>query len=308
MQKRISIVIPCFNEQEVVGQTYARLAALDLGAYDKELIFVDDGSRDNTLALLKDFARENPQVKIISFARNFGHQPAVSAGTAAASGDAVVIIDADLQDPPELIPEMIQKWEEGYQIVYGKRLKRQGETAFKKLTAWGYYRVLGMLGGDYIPKDTGDFRLIDRAVARTLTEDMPEHNRFLRGMTAWAGFSQTPVEYVRDARAAGETKYTLKKMVKLAGDGITAFSMKPLKLPMVLGAVLLPLSFAYLIVAVVLAALGILNAVHAVLAGVFLVLAFVLLSLGIFGLYLGRIYDEAKARPLYVVKERVNLE
>ena len=308
MDKLISIVIPCFNEQEVIGQTYSRLMALDLGKYKKELIFVDDGSRDATPELLRGFAQENPEVKMLRFSRNFGHQPAVSAGIAAAKGDAIVIIDADLQDPPELIPEMIEKWEEGIKIVYGKRLKRKGETAFKKATAWLYYRFLNAMGGSYIPRDTGDFRLIDREGGEVLTHQMPEHNRFLRGMTAWAGFSQCPVEYERDERAAGETKYTLKKMLKLAGDGITAFSTRPLKLPMVLGMALLPLSLLYLIFAIVFTAVGMWSVLHVLFSIVFLVLAITLLSLGIMGLYLGRIYDEAKDRPLYIIDECVNVK
>lgn len=307
MKKRISIIVPCFNEEEVIGITFERLKALDLGEYEKELIFVNDGSRDKTLSLLKEFAAQDPMVKVISFARNFGHQPAVSAGIAHATGDALVIIDADLQDPPELIPEMIQKWEEGYDIAYGKRLRRKGETAFKKITAWGFYRFLQAMGGNYIPKDTGDFRLIDAKVGKLLTQ-MKEQNRFLRGMTAWAGFSQVPVEYVRDERAAGETKYTLKKMCKLAGDGITAFSVKPLKLPLLLGAVITPLSILYLIVSIILAAVGTWAMTHVLFSIVFLILGAICVSLGIMGLYLGRIYDEAKARPLYVIAETVNVD
>lgn len=306
MAKRISIIIPCFNEQEVICQTYERLKALELLGYEKELVFVDDGSRDNTYEILAGFAAENPEVKVLGFARNFGHQPAVTAGLAACTGDAAVVIDADLQDPPELIPEMIGKWEEGFDVVYGKRTKRKGETAFKKVTAWGYYRFLNAMGGSYIPRDTGDFRLIDRKVVDMLG-NMPEHNRFLRGMTAWAGFSQCPVEYVRDERAAGETKYTLKKMFKLAGDGITAFSARPLKLPMYAGAVVTPLSLAYLIVAIVLAALGVLSVLHVLFAAVFALIGVCLLSMGIMGLYLARIYDEAKGRPQYVVGRTINI-
>ena len=300
--KLISIIVPCYNEQEVIRMTHKRLAELDLGAYRKEILYIDDGSHDDTLSILNDIAREDDTVKVLAFSRNFGHQTAVTAGTDAAAGDALVIIDADLQDPPEVIPQMIEKWEAGYDVVYGKRTHRDGETVFKKFTAWGYYRFLRAMGGNYIPKDTGDFRLIDKKVADVLRRDMREHNRFLRGMTAWAGFSQCPVEYERDARAAGETKYTLKKMLKLAADGITAFSSKPLMLPMYLGAVIIPLSLVYLVVAVILSAAGMMNALHAVLAGVFLLLGMVFLFMGIMGMYLSRIYDEAKGRPEYILK------
>ena len=303
MKNLISIVVPCFNEQEVLRQTYERLHAVDIPGCDKELVFVDDGSRDKTLDILKQIASEDDEVRVISFSRNFGHQPAVTAGTAEAKGDAVVIIDADLQDPPELIPDMVELWRRGYDIVYGKRTKRHGETFMKKFTAWGYYRFLGMMGGDYIPRDTGDFRLIDRKVADMLGE-MKEHNRFLRGMTAWAGFSSIPLEYVRDERAAGETKYTLKKMFKLAGDGITAFSSKPLKLPMMLGAVTCILALVYLILSIILTATGTWPYMHIIFSLLFLLVGGLFVSLGIMGLYISRIYDEAKDRPHYIVRER----
>ena len=306
MKQLISIIVPCFNEQEVIAQTHARLSALDFGDnYEKELIYVNDGSQDQTLSMLRAFAQADPAVRVLSFSRNFGHQTAVTAGIDAARGDALAIIDADLQDPPELIADMIQKWQEGFAVVYGKRTKRKGETAFKKLTAWLYYRALRALGGEFIPKDTGDFRLIDRKVADTLKE-MKEHNRFLRGMTAWAGYSQCPVEYVREERAAGETKYTLKKMVRLASQGITAFSAKPLLLPLYLGIALLLLSVAYLIVAIVLGVLAVLSLYHIVFSLLFLLLSILLLFLGIQGLYLSRIYDEAKGRPEYIIEEKIN--
>lgn len=303
--KKISIIVPCFNEQEVIEQTYARLRDLALPEFEKEIIFIDDGSRDRTPEILKNLAAQDSQVRVLLFAKNFGHQPAVSAGIAHCTGDAAVIIDADLQDPPELIPEMIEKWQEGNEIVYGKRAKRKGETAFKKLTAWGYYRVLNMLGGSYIPKDTGDFRLIDRKVCDYLNS-LSEHNRFLRGLTAWAGFRSCPVEYVRDERAAGETKYTLKKMFRLAGDGITAFSDKPLKLPLYFGIALMCFSLLYLVLGIVLAALSIWPVYHVLFAVSFALISLLSIFLGIMGMYLGRMYDEAKNRPLYMIREKVN--
>ena len=301
-KKLISIIVPCYNEQEVIRMTHDRLAHLDLGKYRKEILYIDDGSRDDTLSILNEIAAEDDTVKVLAFSRNFGHQTAVTAGTDAAEGDALVIIDADLQDPPEVIPQMIEKWENGYDVVYGKRTHRDGETVFKKFTAWGYYRFLRAMGGDFIPKDTGDFRLIDKKVADVLRKDMREHNRFLRGMTAWAGFSQCPVEYERDARAAGETKYTLKKMLKLAADGITAFSAKPLMLPLYIGTGVMILSLIYLIVSIVLSAMKLMDPIHAVLAAVFLLLGMVFLFLGIMGMYLSRVYDEAKGRPQYILK------
>ena len=302
---RYSIIIPAFNEQEVLPLSYPRLKAVMDKLGDYELIFINDGSRDNTLKQLKELAEHDSHVRVISFSRNFGHQEAVSAGMANASGQAIVIIDCDLQDPPEVIPEMVKKWQAGADIVYGQRVKRQGETVFKKLTAWGYYRILRALGGQYIPANTGDFRLIDRKVCDTLTA-MPEKNRFLRGMAAWSGFKAEPVEFVRDERAAGQTKYSLKKMLKLAGDGVTSFSNKPLKAPMALGIALTLLSLCYLVVSVVLTALSIWPLMHVMFALVFLLLGLLFVSLGIFGLYLGRIYDEAKGRPIYIVDEKIN--
>lgn len=305
MAVKYSVVVPVFNEEEVLKMSYERLKKVmeQIGNY--EIIFVNDGSRDKTLDILKDLAAADKMVKVISFSRNFGHQEAVSAGLANVSGQAVIIIDADLQDPPEVIPEMIKEWMKGSDIVYGKRAKREGETLFKKFTAWGFYRVLNMLGAQKVPRDTGDFRLIDRKVADVLN-NMPEKNRFLRGMSSWAGFSQKPYEYVRDARAAGKTKYTLKKMLKLAGDGITSFSNKPLKLPLVLGVAVIVLSFLYTALSIVLWSLGAWNEMHFIFSLVFMFLGWIFVSLGIMGIYLGRVYDEAKARPVYIIDERIN--
>jgi len=302
---KYSVIVPAFNEQEVLPLSYPRLKAVMDTLGDYELIFVNDGSRDNTLNQLKEIAGKDAHVRVISFSRNFGHQEAVSAGMANSSGQAVVIIDCDLQDPPELIPDMVKRWEAGADIVFGQRVKRQGETAFKKLTAWAYYRILRALGGQYIPANTGDFRLIDRKVCDALNA-MPEKNRFLRGMAAWSGFKAEPIEFVRDERAAGQTKYSMKKMLKLAGDGITSFSNKPLKAPLVMGVALMLLSLVYLVVSVVLAAAGLMNIVHVLFALVFCLIGALFISLGIFGLYLGRIYDEAKARPIYIIDEKIN--
>ena len=303
---KYSLVVPAFNEQEVLPLSYPRLkAVMDTLEDDYELIFVNDGSRDDTLRILKQIAEEDKHVKVLSFSRNFGHQEAVSAGMAASSGQAIVIIDCDLQDPPEVILDMVKQWQAGADIVYGQRTKRKGETAFKKLTAWAYYRILRLLGGQYIPANTGDFRLIDRKVCDTLNA-MPEKNRFLRGMAAWSGFKAEPCEYVRDERAAGQTKYSMKKMLKLAGDGITSFSNKPLKFAMGIGITVLILACLYLIVAIVLTALGIWLIEHVLFAIAFALIGCLFVSLGIIGLYLGRIYDEAKGRPIYIVDEKIN--
>lgn len=302
---KYSVVVPTFNEQEVLPLSYPRLKSVMDALGDYELIFVNDGSRDDTLKLLKDIAANDRNVKVISFSRNFGHQEAVSAGMAASSGEAVIIIDCDLQDPPEVIPSMVEKWKAGADIVYGQRIKRKGETFFKKFTAWAYYKILKILGGQYIPENTGDFRLIDRKVCNTLNS-MPERNRFLRGMAAWSGFKAEPLEFVREERAAGKTKYSMKKMLKLAGDGITSFSNRPLKLPLVTGVLLLILSLAYLVASIILACLEVFAYIHILFAIAFVFIAALFICLGIFGLYLGRIYDEAKARPVYIIDEKIN--
>jgi polyisoprenyl-phosphate glycosyltransferase len=223
----ISIVIPMYYEQEVAGECYKRVKRVMLENNLKhELIFVNDGSKDRTIDILESIAAEDPCVKIIDFSRNFGHQIAVTAGVNYSLGDMVVIIDADLQDPPELIVDMIDKWHQGYDIVYAKRKKRKGETWFKLTTAKYFYRFLSFMSDVDIPKDTGDFRLMDRKVVESF-KAMPERNRFVRGMISWIGFNQTYIEYERDERFAGETKYPLKKMIKFASDGIIAFSSKP---------------------------------------------------------------------------------
>ena len=304
---KYSIVIPVYNEHKVLPLAYQRIKQVMDTLGDYELIFINDGSRDGSLDLLRGYAANDKTVRVISFSRNFGHQEAVSAGMAASCGSAVVIIDCDLQDPPEVIPQMVEKWQAGADIVYGRRIKRKGESAFKKLTASLFYKMLGALGGQYIPANTGDFRLISRKVCDVLNA-MPERSRFLRGMAAWAGFHAEPMDFVRDERAAGETKYSAKKMLKLASDGITAFSSKPLKFPLVLGCVLSVLSLAYLVLGIVFFCVDLWPLMHVLFALVFLLISALFIMLGIFGLYLGRIYDEAKARPLYVIDEKINFD
>lgn len=304
----LSLVIPVFNEQEVLKDSFARMdAAMQRTGYAYEIIYVNDGSRDHTLDQLRELASEHKQVKVLSFSRNFGHQLAVTCGMDAAKGDALIIIDVDLQDPPELIPEMVRMWEAGADIVYGKRVKRKGETFFKKLTASMYYRLLSWMSAYPIPLDTGDFRLIGRNVADVFLH-MREHNRFLRGMSAWMGYNAVPIEYERQERFAGQTKYTLKKMLRLASDGITGFSDKPLTLPMTAGILLMLLSGLGLVALIVTAIVsGVAPWLWAVCGVVFLQ-GITLFFMGLQGMYLGRMYDELKGRPLYIVSEKHNLD
>ena len=295
-----------YNEEEVARETYRRLkAVMDSLGEPYELVFVNDGSRDATLAILKEIAAADPSVKIIDFSRNFGHQIAITAGMDHASGEAVIVIDADLQDPPELIPAMIARWKEGYDVVYGKRKERKGETFFKRFTAGLFYRLLNRLTEVKMPVDVGDFRLIDRRVCAALRE-VPEHNRYVRGLISWLGFRQTAVEFVREPRFAGRTKYPLRKMVRLALDALTSFSHKPLRFASYLGFTLSGIGLILSLVALFRwvgaegTEEGLLLAVNLFLQG----LGFIML--GILGEYIGRIYDEAKGRPLYVVRETVN--
>ncbi|MBQ1519969.1 MAG: glycosyltransferase family 2 protein, partial [Clostridia bacterium] len=264
--------------------------------------------RDGSMKILRDIAKANPQVKVRSFSRNFGHQTAVTCGMDAAKGDALIIIDVDLQDPPEVIGRMVEAWEQGADIAYGKRLKRKGETVFKKLTAFAYYRVLKAMSASAIPLDTGDFRLIDRKVADVFLR-MREHNRFLRGMSGWMGFEAVPIEYVRNERFAGKTKYTLKKMLRLASDGIVGFSDRPLTLCGEFGAALMVLTGLGLIALIVLACCGVAFPSWLwALCGLVALHAVTLLFLSVQGMYMNRMYDELKDRPLYIVAEELNMD
>lgn len=308
MRKLLSLIVPVFNEEDVIDVSFARMdAAMRALPYEYEIIYVNDGSRDTTMAHLRSIAAENPQVRVLSFSRNFGHQLAVTAGMDAARGDALVIIDVDLQDPPELIPEMVRRWEQGGEIIYGKRLKREGETLFKKLTAAAYYRLLAWMSAYPIPLDTGDFRLIDRKVADVFLQ-MREHNRFLRGMSAWMGFRSEPIEYERHERFAGSTKYTLKKMLRLAMDGITGFSDKPLTLPGILGIGICVTAGLGLIALIVCACTCGAAPWLWALDGVVLLQGLTLCCMGLQGMYFGRMYDELKGRPLYIVSEKINVD
>lgn len=246
--KKISIVIPMYNEHEIANMCYKKINEVikQLNNYEYEIIFINDGSKDNTQLILEEIAKEDKNVKILSFSRNFGHQAAVTAGIKYVTGDAIVIMDADLQDPPELIPDMLKLWEDGNEVIYGKRKTRKGESLFKLMTAKMFYNTLNALSDVDIPKDTGDFRLVDRKVVDTIN-NLPEHNKFLRGLFSWVGYKQYAYEYERQERKAGKTKYPLKKMLKLASDGIVSFSTKPLKIVGGLGIITIIISIIILI-------------------------------------------------------------
>ncbi|MBQ2769808.1 MAG: glycosyltransferase family 2 protein [Clostridia bacterium] len=307
-EQLLSLVIPVFNEEEVLMDSFVRMdAAMQATGHPYEIIYVNDGSRDDTMKQLRKIADGRAYVKVFSFSRNFGHQTAVTCGMDHAKGQALIIIDVDLQDPPELIPAMVEQWKGGADIVYGKRLKRKGETFMKKFTAACYYRLLSFMSAYPIPLDTGDFRLIDRKVADQFLA-MREHNRFLRGMSAWMGFTAEPIEYERQERFAGKTKYTLKKMLKLAMDGITGFSQKPLVLPGTIGIGLMAISGIGLLALIILACTcGVAGWLWGLDAVVFLQ-GVTLSFMGVQGMYLGRMYDELQDRPLYIVGEQINAE
>lgn len=304
-----SVVIPVFNEEEVLNECYTRIKeVMDTTHESYEIIFVNDGSRDKTCKMAKEICEKDKNIKLIDFSRNFGHQLAITAGMNYSNGDAIIVIDADLQDPPEVILDMIAKWKEGYQVVYGKRLKRKGESIFKKVTAKVFYRMLRRLTEFDIPVDAGDFRLIDRKVCDALNK-MDEKNRYVRGIISWLGFKTTYVEFVREKRFAGKTKYPLKKMIKFASDAVVSFSYKPLRITSYLGILLSAFSFIYLVLAIFFKIFNVIDTVPGWMSIIAVSLFFngiVLLVLGIMGEYVGRIYDEVKNRPLYVVNEFVN--
>ena len=303
MKPVFSIVVPCYNEEEVIMESYRRISAVMLSMGEPyELVFVNDGSKDATPALLNRLADEDNSVRVLHFARNAGHQIAVSAGLDYAAGSAVVIIDADLQDPPELIPDMARLWRDGAQVVYGQRRSRAGESFLKLKTAELYYKLIQKLTGNAIPRDTGDFRLVDEKVADAV-RGMPEHARFLRGMFAWVGFKQVPLLYDRDKRFAGQTHYPFKKMLKLAADGIMSFSDKPLKLPLWMGLVWLFLGGLTLLALLIMALAGQSGGGWWLASLLMIGFGSTLASIGIAGSYLARVYDEVKQRPLYIVAD-----
>jgi dolichol-phosphate mannosyltransferase len=301
-----SVVVPTYNEEKTIPEMYRRLQLVSAGLDGKvEIIFVDDGSRDRSLELLRRLHRNDPSLRYISLARNFGHQIAVTAGLRFTQGDAVVVMDADLQDPPELIPRMIEKWREGYQVVYAQRTRRLREGPVKRALAYAFYRVLRVLTDVDIPSDTGDFCLMDRQVVDVLNT-LPERGRYLRGLRAWIGFKQAAVTFERDPRFAGDIKYTFRKSLSLALDGIISFSRVPLRIASYLG--LLAALFALVMIVLViywriLRQPGPLVGFTIITAAIFFFGAVQLLCLGILGEYLGRVYEEVKGRPIYTIKE-----
>ena len=302
----LSVVVPVFNEEGNLAELHRRLAAVLPSVVDSwEIVFVDDGSRDRSWQLIRDLAAADPHVRGVRFSRNFGHQMAFAAGLDHALGEAVVIMDADLQDPPELIPELVARWRAGHEVVYAVRTRREGETLFKKLTAKLFYRLLRRITQVEIPVDTGDFRLMGRRALEAFRR-LPERHRFTRGLVAWVGFSQVGVPYARAARKAGETNYPLRKMLRFAVDAITSFSHVPLQLATWLGFLTSLFAFAYIVVVVVLKFVGISWPGYTSLMAAILFLGGVqLVMIGLLGEYLGRVYDEVKGRPLYLVQDTV---
>jgi dolichol-phosphate mannosyltransferase len=307
---RYTIIVPVYNEEAVIQESYRRLTrVMESTGEPYELLFINDGSQDKTAELIEALAEKDECIKLLDFSRNFGHQIAITAGMDYARGDAIVIIDADLQDPPEIIPQMIAKWKEGYEVVYARRSQRKGETLFKKWTAALFYRLLGSLAEVNIPLDTGDFRLMDRKVCDAM-QSIREKNRFVRGLVSWVGFRQTAIEYVREERYAGETKYPLKKMLRFSIDGITSFSYKPLKLATYLGMVVSSVSFVFLLVSLgeKLFTTSTTAGWSSLVACLILLNGMMLILFGILGEYIGRIYDETKNRPLYILRNKQKIE
>ncbi len=310
--KKISVVVPMYNEQDVAEECHKRLSnvLINLKDYEYEIIFVDDGSKDKTLEILENIAKKDLCVKVISFSRNFGHQYAVTAGLKYIRGDAIVIIDSDLQDPPELIPEMVKLWEQGNDVIYGKRKKRDGESCFKILTAKMFYSILNSLSDVEIPKDTGDFRLVDRQVV-DVVNSLPEHNKFLRGLFSWVGFNQVPLEYSREKRFAGKTKYPLKKMMKFASDGIMGFSSKPLNIVGGIGIISVIISIGILIYSLLSFAFkwnNLTSGWTSLMVTFTFLGGIILISLWMVGNYIARIYEEVKNRPQYIVRKKINID
>jgi glycosyltransferase involved in cell wall biosynthesis len=303
--KLLSVVAPVYNEEELV-EAFVRRTCAAVADYTFELVLVNDGSSDATAEILDRLASTDPRVRVVHLSRNFGHQAALTAGLEHAVGDAVAMIDADLQDPPELIPTMVARWEDGSDVVYAVRRQREGETAFKLATASWFYKLFDKLAQVDLEPNSGDFRLLDRRALDALLT-MTERSRFLRGMTVWVGFTQTAVPYEREARHAGETKYTLRKMLRFSLDAIASFSHLPLQLATYVGLVSATVAFVAIpIVAVLRLSGSYLPGFGSLTIAILLLGGIQLIALGVIGEYVGRIYDEVKHRPLYIVRDERN--
>ena len=307
MKIKYSIVVPVFNEEQALPLFHERIIpVMDKTNEPYEIIFVNDGSKDNTYNILVELAKKDSRIKVIDFSRNFGQQAALLSGFNESKGEAVIDIDVDLQDRPEAILDMIEKWKEGYEVVHGRRTVREGETFFKKFTSTAYTKFIASITGLNIPAKVGDFKLFDRKVIDTICS-LPEHNRFLRGITSWVGYKQTFVEFDRDKRSAGETKYTVKKLVKLAKDGIVANSDYPLSLPLKHGLLLTSLSIVCFLTFIILACFKIFLPLTAWLfPSIALIASINMIHTGLTNLYVSRIYDEVKGRPNYIIREKIN--
>ena len=310
--RKVSVVIPMYYEEEVANECYNRTKKVlnSLKNYDHEIIFINDGSKDKTLPILKEIASKDENVKVVSFSRNFGHQAAVTAGLKFVTGDCILIIDSDMQDPPELLVDMLKLWEDGNEVIYAKRKTRKGESKFKLMTAKMFYKVLNGLSDVDIPKDTGDFRLVDRKIVDVINS-MPEHNKFLRGLFSWVGFKQAPIEYERQERFAGKTKYPLKKMLKLASDGIISFSTKPLKIIGGIGIISIFVSFILLIYAILSYVFkwnNLASGWTSLMVAITFFAGVQLVSIWMISEYIARIYDDTKKRPEYIIDEKINIK
>ena len=307
MQMKYSIIVPVYNEEQAIPLFYERIIPImEQTKETYEIIFVNDGSKDNTYHILVELANKDKRIKVIDFSRNFGQQAALLSGFKESKGDAVIDIDVDLQDRPEAILEMIQKWKEGYEVVHGRRTTREGETFFKKFTSTAYTKFVSTITGLHIPEKVGDFKLFDRKVINTICS-LPEHNRFLRGITSWIGYKQTFVEFDRDKRIAGETKYNVKKLVKLAKDGIVANSDYPLSLALKHGTLICLLSVICFLTFIALACFKIFLPLTAWLfPSITLISSILMIQNGLTNLYISRIYDEVKGRPNYIIREKIN--
>ncbi len=309
----ISIIVPCYNEEAVISQTYQRIK----NVLDKEklnnhtILFINDGSKDNTLTILRTLSLNDNKIKILSFSRNFGHQPAVCAGIKYCTSDIAIIIDADLQDPPEIFPDMIKIYlEKKCNVVYAVRQERKGESYFKKLTAKLYYKMINSLSDTTLPVDTGDFRLIDRKVMDEFN-GLREKNKYIRGLISWIGFKQEPILYVRDIRAAGETKYPLSKMIKFATTGLLYFTKKPLKLAITVGFISIVIGLLFASLLIIGKLIGKIHVVEGWTSIMILVIFFggvQLMTIGVLGEYIGSIFDEVKDRPEFIIDQKINFD